>query len=157
MAELLYRTPPPHRTHHDPSFDLDSATFVFDLSIAIGQYRNRIAAYDKTASKYMVGPGHKRERETLHAALVELEALAHENRSDCPDGVAATFSNAMGNAVYDQFVSVHCHNCNSEYDPNDVEKTEWVVDNGFRSTGWRLVCPNNHVLFASIGSVTDYT
>jgi len=157
VADILYKTPPPHRTHHDPTFNLSPATFAFDLALVERKYRDRISAYDKAASEYIVGPGDKREREALSSALKELAMLSPTADQRCPDQVAVTFVNAMGDSVYDRFNKVHCEKCNADYKVRNVVKSKWVVDNGdgSGSTGWRLACPKQHVLYASISSVTD--
>ena len=157
MADILYKTPPPHRTHHDPTFDLSPATFAFDLALVERKYRDRISTYDKAASEYIVGPGHKRERETLNNALEALVVISRTADQPCPDQVAATFANAMGDSVYDRFNTVHCEKCTANYKSRNVVKAKWVVNNGdgSGSTGWRLECPKQHVLYASISSVTD--
>ncbi len=159
MADILYKTPPPHRTHHDPLFDISPAVFAFDLALVKRIYHNRITAYDKAAEKYIVGPGHKNERESLSRALAGLEELSEitDAAHYCPESIAATFANAMGDHVYDRFTSVHCEECNADYDTRDVAKTKWMVDNGdgSGSAGWRLACPKQHVLYASITSVAD--
>lgn len=157
MIAILYKTPPPHRTHHDPTFSLSPATLAFDLDLVKRQYRNRIAAHDKTAEKYIMGSGHWREREKLIVALAELDAIAGSANQHCPKTVAETFAFAMGDAVFDRFTVLHCEGCGSDYNSHNVAKTRWAVDNddGGGSTGWRLLCPNRHVLYANIVSVVD--
>jgi len=157
VADLLYRTPPAHRTHHDPTFDLSAATFTFDTGLVKRMYRKRIATYDAAAKRFMVGPGHRREREAIANALKELSSTSDTEDLYCSETIAATFANAMGDSVYDRFTTVHCVNCNADYGQRSVTKTGWLVDNGdgSGSSGWKLVCPKQHVLYASINSVTD--
>jgi hypothetical protein len=157
MTMLLYKTPPPHNTHHDSTFVLSPGVFTFEQSRVLRNYCKRIAHYDETATKYIVGAGHRNERERLALAVAQLEMLHGPRPQLCPDLVAVTFANAMGDAIYDQFNIVRCESCDREYTSRNVYKTRWTVENsdGSGSSGSRLACPHGHVLYASIECVTD--
>ena len=157
MADLLYTTPPPHRTHLDPSFELSPATFAFDLSLVKRRYRKRVIEYERFARERMPGPGRRHERDTLNTALAELDVIPETEDSPCPDTVAATFADTMGDSVYNRFRKVHCEECNSSFNPRTMIRERWVVKNadGSGSTGWRLTCPGQHILYASISTLID--
>lgn len=157
MSLLLYRSPPPHRTHHDPSFSLSCAIFRFDLSLVQRAFCEKIAVHDEIAAKYIVGRGHRDERECLSVALGELDSVAETEEIECPESAAANFAFAMGPLIYDHLISVHCDECGREYARCDLAKTEWAVFNGdgSGSSGSRLACPNGHFIYADIESVTD--
>jgi hypothetical protein len=157
MTLLLYRTPPRHRTHHDLSFLLSSATFKFDLSLVQRAFRKKITSHDAISAKYIVGRGHMDERERLAVSLRQLEAIADAEEVECPESVAVNFAYAMGPLLYDRFISVHCDECGRQYAPRKLSKTKWVVANGdgSGSSGSRLACPNQHFIYANIESVRD--